>query len=124
MKAITRMASLVLMLAAAVLAAAEPDFSKVPGTVITHSPASARIYIGSPGIAVLKDGTYLAKCDEFGPGTTEFASAVTNVYRSHDRGKTWKRVARIDGLFWACIFTHRDAVYLLGTTHHHGRIVV
>ncbi len=107
-----------------IVPAAEADFSKVPGTIITHSPASTRVYIGSPGIAVLKDGAYLTKCDEFGPGTTEHVSAVSNVFRSQDGGKTWKRTARIDGLFWACIFTHRDAVYLLGTTHHHGRIVV
>jgi iduronate 2-sulfatase len=104
--------------------AAEPDFSKVPGTIITHSPASSKVYIGSPGIAVLKDGTYLTKCDEFGPGTTEHVSAVTNVFRSEDQGETWKRVAHLDGLFWANIFTYEDAVYLLGTTHHHGRIVI
>ena len=104
--------------------ATEPDFSKVPGTIITHSPASSKVYIGSPGIAVLKDGSYLTKCDEFGPGTTEHVSAVTNVFRSEDRGKTWKRVARLDDLFWANIFTHDGAVYLLGTTHHHGRIVI
>ncbi len=112
------------LLLAAVVQAAEPDISEVPGTIITHSPASTKVYIGSPGIAVLKDGAYLTKCDEFGPGTTEHTSAVTNVFRSDDRGNSWKRVARIDGLFWACIFTHQDAVYLLGTTHHHGRIVV
>lgn len=102
----------------------EPDFSKVPGTIITHSPASSGVYIGSPGIAVLKDGAYLTKCDEFGPATTEHVSAVTDVFRSEDRGKTWKQVARLDGLFWANIFTYEDAVYLLGMTHHHGRIVV
>ena len=103
---------------------AETDFSTVPGTIITYSPASSKVYIGSPGIAVLSDEVYLTKCDEFGPGTTEHVSAVTNVFRSQDRGKTWKRVARLDGLFWANIFTHEDAVYLLGTTHHHGRIVI
>ena len=115
---------LLLLALATTALAAEPDFSKVPGTIITHSPASSKVYIGSPGIAVLKDGSYLTKCDEFGPGTTEHVSAVTNVFRSEDRGKSWKQVARLDGLFWANIFTHRDAVYLLGMTHHHGRIVI
>ncbi len=109
---------------AAMTQAAEQDFSKVPGTIITYSPASSKVYIGSPGIAVLKDGVYLTKCDEFGPGTTEHVSAVTNVFRSEDRGKTWTGVARLDDLFWANIFTHEGAVYLIGTTHHHGRIVI
>lgn len=125
LSSLTRRVGMVALLAlAAVAQGAEPDFSKVPGTIVTHSPASSGVYIGSPGIAVLKDGAYLTKCDEFGPGTTEHVSAVTNVFRSEDRGKTWNRVARLDGLFWASIFTYEDAVYLMGTTHHHGRIVV
>ena len=104
--------------------AAEPDFSRVPGTVVAHTPASSGIYFGSPGIAVVGDGVYLAKNDEFGPGTTEHQRAVSNVYRSDDRGASWRRVARINGLFWASIFVHGDAVYLLGTEKHHGRIVI
>lgn len=119
-----RVSILALLTLTAVSRSAEPDFSKVPGTIITHSPASSKVYIGSPGIVVLKDGAYLTKSDEFGPGTTEHVSAVTNVFRSEDRGQTWKRIARLDALFWACIFTHKDAVYLLGTTHHHGRVVI
>ncbi|HSH15297.1 MAG TPA: exo-alpha-sialidase, partial [Verrucomicrobiae bacterium] len=52
-------------------ALAAADFSTVPGTIITHQPASTGIFLGSPGLAVLPDGTYLAKCDEFGPQSTE-----------------------------------------------------
>ena len=102
---------------------AELDFSKVPGVVVSHSPASTGIYLGSAGIAILPDGAYLAKCDEFGPGSTEHRSAATRVFRSEDRGATWQQTARIDGLFWANVFTHRGAAYLLGTVKHHGRIV-
>lgn len=102
----------------------EPDFSHVPGIVIAHTPASSGVYFGSPGIAVLRDGVYLAKCDEFGPGSTEHDRAVTRVFRSDDRGVSWRAVARIQGLFWASIFTHLDAVYMLGTEKHHGRLVV
>ena len=111
-----------LALASAVWAA-EPDLSKVPGVVITHSPASSGIYVGSPGIAILPDGAYLAKCDEFGPKSTEHQRAVTRVFRSEDRGGTWRQTARLEGLFWANIFTHRGGVYLLGTVKHHGPIV-
>ena len=103
---------------------AELDLSKVPGVVIDHSPASSGIYLGSAGIAVLPDGAYLTKCDEFGPKSTEHQRAVTRVHRSDDRGKTWRPVACLDGLFWANIFTHKSAAYLLGTVKHHGRIVM
>ena len=121
----TRIAtSLVFFLPAIATTAAEPDFSKVPGVVVDHSAASSGIYLGSAGIAVLPDGAYLTKCDEFGPKSTEHKRAVTRVHRSDDRGATWRPVARIDGLFWANIFTHKGAVYLLGTVKHHGRIVI
>lgn len=123
-------------LAAAVLAmtmvcsldAEEPkvDHSQVPGVVIAHSPASSGVYIGSPGIAILPDGSYLAKQDEFGPRSTEKTSAVTHVYRSADRGESWQHLSRVDGLFWANIFRHAGAVYMMGTTasHTHGHCVI
>ncbi len=110
--------------AAAPLVAAGPDLSLAPGTVITHMPASAQRYVGSPGIAILSDGAYLAKCDEFGPGTAEHRRARSFVFRSEDRGRTWQPVATIDGLFWANVFEHRGAAYLLGTTKHHGDVVI
>lgn len=116
----------VLFAVACPLVAVEPklDTSQVPGTVIAHYPKSGGKYVGSPGIAVVGDGVFLAKHDEFGPGTKEFESAITQLYRSEDAGKTWNRTHTFDGLFWASIFTHGDAVYLLGTDKHHGNIVL
>jgi hypothetical protein len=96
----------------------------VPGVVIAHSPASSNIYVGSAGITILDDGSYLAKHDEFGKGSTEYVSAITRVYHSTDHGDSWTRIATIDGLFWASIFVHRGAVYMLGTHHHPGSLVV
>jgi hypothetical protein len=108
----------------ALAAGALLDTSQVPGTVIAHYPQSGKKYVGSPGLAVMSDGIYLAKHDEFGPGTEEFKSAITQLYRSEDAGKTWKRTHTFDGLFWASIFTLDDSVYLLGTDKHHGNIVI
>src|SRR4051812_2898881 len=68
------------------------DVSSVSGTVIYHSPAASRIYVGSPGIARLSNGDYLAKCDDFGPGSSEDTLGVTRVFRSLDRGATWKQL--------------------------------
>jgi len=95
-----------------------------PGVAIHYSPAADKIYLGSPGIAKLSNGTYLAKCDEFGTGSVEHKKAVTLVFRSTDRGKSWQKLARIDGLFWASIFVHKNNVYLFGTDKHHGNTVI
>ncbi len=100
------------------------DSSSVPGTVIAHYPKSTGKYVGSPGIAIVGEGIYLAKHDEFGPGSTEHTSAVSQLYRSEDAGKTWQHTHTFNGLFWASIFTLDDAVYLLGTTKHHGDVVI
>lgn len=119
-------ACVVLVLGSAVssTALAERDFSQVPGVVVTHRPAAEGVYIGSPGIAVLEDGTYLTKFDEFGPQSTEKTSAKTHVFRSTDEGKTWEEIALLDGLFWASLFVHRGDVYLLGTTYGGGDAVI
>ena len=46
---------------------------EVPGVIMAYSPPSSGIYIGSPGIAVLPDGTYVAKYDDCGAASTEWA---------------------------------------------------
>jgi len=105
---------------------ARPDHAKVPGVVIAHSPAASGIYLGSPGIVVLPDGVYLAKHDEFGPRSTEGTNAITHVYRSTDRGRFWGHLARVEGLFWANIFCHEGALYMMGTSagHRQGHCVI
>ncbi len=95
-----------------------------PGTVITHSCANSGIYIGSPGIVIVRDGVYLAKHDEFGPMSTEHSLAVTHVYRSEDRGNSWNRIATVKGMFWASIFEYNNEIYMIGTDRHHGNIVI
>lgn len=109
---------------AVALPPAQANLTKVPGTVVFHSPAMAGLYVGSPGIAVLPDGAYLAKCDLFGPKSKEHESAISPVFRSEDKGQTWRQAARINGLFWANVFVHRGAAYLMGTDKNHGRIVI
>ena len=104
--------------------AATPDIAQVPGRVVFHSPAESGIYVGSPGIVQLPSGEYLAKCDEFGPRSTEETDAVTRVFRSRDRGETWTQLPAVHGIYWATIFEHEGAVYLMGPEHHFGRAVI
>lgn len=96
----------------------------VPGTVIAHQPASTEQYIGSPSLAVLPNGDYVASHDQFGPESSEFVQAITRVYRSSDKGKTWKNVSEIRGAFWSSLFVHRGALYLLGPDRHHGTVLI
>jgi len=101
--------------------AAAPDHSKVPGVVIAHYPARAGRYVGSPSIAVLPDGRYVASHDLFGRKTKYRAARV---YASADRGVTWERLADIDGAFWSGLFLHRHTLYLVGTSQQYGNVVI
>jgi hypothetical protein len=102
----------------------QADLSRILGTAIDHRPASEEVYNGSPSLAVLENGAYVASHDEFGPESSEFELAVTRVFRSPDRGRTWQQIATINGQFWSTLFHHADSLYLLGTDKHHGNVVI
>jgi hypothetical protein len=95
-----------------------------PGIIIDHSPASSGLYIGSPSIVILPNAEYLASHDFFGPKSAEFKAATSVVFASGDRGQSWKKIATLKPLFWAGLFVHRGDVYIMGTTKHHGNIVI
>ena len=95
-----------------------------PGVVINHSPAWTGLYVGSPAIAVLPNGDYVASHDFFGPKSNSTKSAPSLVFRSSDRGKTWKKVSDVQGAFWSSLFIHRGALYMLGTDREYGNILL
>lgn len=95
-----------------------------PGVVIDHSPAASGLYIGSPSLAVLPNGEYVASHDFFGPKSGEHERARTVVFNSSDRGSTWQKISEVHGAFWSSLFVHRDALYLLGPDRHHGAILI
>ncbi len=92
-----------------------------PGVVVAHCPAASQQYIGSPGLAVLSTGEYVASHDYFGPGSSQ---NVTVVYASSDRGETWEARATIRGQWWSTLFEHRLALYLFGTAAEYGHCVI
>lgn len=107
-----------------IIAQQQPDFSKVPGVVVAHKPKSGKIYLGSPSICKLPNGDYLVSHDNFGPYSTEHDFAVSNIYRSTNKGKTWQSVAEINGAFWSKLFVHNKEVYFIGTNKHHGNLLL
>lgn len=98
--------------------------SKVPGVVVDHIPATTKIYIGSPSICILPNGDYVASHDHFGPATTEHEQAVTAVFKSTDKGKSWIKISEIRGQFWSNLFVHRNILYIMGTWKHHGNFII
>jgi hypothetical protein len=111
-------------MAAAISADDRAPAPRPPGVVISHSPASSGQYIGSPGLAVLPGGAYMASHDLFGPKSSETVKGRTRLFRSDDKGQTWKHVSDIHGQYWSSLFVHRGALYLFGTDRHSGSIVI
>jgi len=101
--------------------AGKPDHSKTPGVVIDYIPAVTRTYIGSPSIVILPDGSYAASHDIFGPRS---AYRITRVFRSDDRGKTWRPQGRLDGQWWSGLFVHKGDLYIMGTSRRYGDVVI
>ena len=100
------------------------DPSKVPGIVIDHSFANTGRYIGSPSIAILPDGTYVASHDFFGPNANDTVSAASVVFSSRDKGKTWLKIADLNPLFWGKLFMHEGELYIIGTRHKYGDVLI
>ena len=95
-----------------------------PGVVIDHEPAASGRYIGSPSIAVLPNGTYVASHDFFGPNSGETTSGITRIFVSKDKGRTWQQTAELHDQFWSTLFVHHRQLYLIGTSAEYGRIVI
>jgi hypothetical protein len=97
---------------------------EVPGTVVAHSAASSGLYLGSPSICILPSGDYVASHDFFGPKSTEYERALTRIYKSTDKGKSWKQISEISGQFWSNLFVHNGDLYIMGTLKHYGNLVI
>ncbi len=78
-----------------------------------QSPSAGAIYLGSPSLLRLPDGSILASHDYFGSSTS---SNETAVFKSSDNGNTWTLQKKLTGIFWASLFCHQNNVYLLGTS--------
>lgn len=115
--------SLLLLLCTVTYSMAQ-KFAHVPGTVVCYQPASTQKYIGSPSLAILPNGDYVASHDFFGPQSSEWQQAVTTIYRSGNKGKSWKKISTVNGAFWSSLFVHKGDLYLLGPDRHHGTVLI
>lgn len=93
-----------------------------PGVVVATTPDIDGAYIGTPGIAILPDGSYVAAHDFFGKNKELYDR--TRVYGSRDRGATWSLLSEIPGQAWFTLFVHRGALYLHGTASRYGDLTI
>jgi len=93
----------------------------LPGVQITYSDPASDIYIGSPSIEILEDGTFIASQDYFGPGSN---FNTTTIYKSSDRGESWDSLTTLQGQFWSNLFEVKGALYIMGTTGRYGNLVI
>lgn len=92
-----------------------------PGIVIAESNDPQHVFLGSPSIAILPNGNYVASHDYFG---RETGGDSTAIYISEDRGKTWQWAAGLHGQFWSTLFIHDELLYILGNSKQNGDIVI
>ncbi|MFO7622471.1 MAG: sialidase family protein [Bacteroidales bacterium] len=118
------MRRIIAFLVIAVVFVIDGSAQKVPGTVVAHSAASDQKYLGSPSISILSSGDYVASHDFFGPGSTEYERAVTRIYRSANKGKSWNQISELNGQFWSNLFVHKGDLYIIGTYKHYGNLVI
>ncbi len=97
--------------------------NQVPGVIINHSPASSKIYLGSPGIAILPNGDYVVSHDCFGPGARA-KGFRTSIFNSKDKGKNWQHLTDIYGQYWSTLFLHKGSLYIMGTIGPYGYAVI
>lgn len=94
---------------------------EVPGVIVTKSVGGS--FVGSPAIVVMNDGSYIVSHDRYG-GIYKSTPRVTEVYRSEDKGVTWKKQGEVSRMYWASLFVHKDELYLMGTTGSIGDVVI
>ncbi|KVC45508.1 sialidase family protein [Burkholderia diffusa] len=92
-----------------------------PGIVIAHSPASSRVYLGSPALAILPDGAYVVAHDTFGAGSEQNTEML---YVSRDRGHSWRKLGELHGQYWSSLFVEGQALYIMGTSGFSGVPVI
>ncbi|MBR7962667.1 exo-alpha-sialidase [Burkholderia vietnamiensis] len=111
--------SLIALLCASCTAAAAPaqPVPPPPGDVIAHSRAATRIYLGSPSLAVLPNGDYVASFDTFGAAATQNR---VHIFTSHDKGATWSRLGDMQDQYWSSLFVVNGSLYLMGTNRSMG----
>lgn len=89
------------------------SFSNQGLSVVSYSDPRSKIYLGSPYVLKLENGTLLASHDTF------YYATGTHVFASHDNGLHWTFLTSVHDQYWSSLFLHDDgSIYLLGTNNN------
>ena len=78
-------------------------------------------YLCSPTLVRVPSGALIAGMDVFEGGGPQ---NLTLLFRSEDGGETWRYMCDLFPAYWGALFTHRGALYLLGTSTEHGHVLI
>lgn len=92
-----------------------------PGKVIAESTDPLNLLVGSPAIAVLPDGTYVASHDWSGD---KINGTYTSIYVSADKGQNWQLASTVKDLRWGGLFVLNGSLYLMGVKAAYGDISI
>ncbi len=86
----------------------------------------AQIYLGSPSVIRLEDGSLVATHDFFGKYAKNLdgENGLTAVYRSEDDGASWQQITFLDGAFWGNLFLCGGRLYHIGNAWEYGHVVI
>jgi hypothetical protein len=99
-----------------ILAAAQPaPLGPPPGVVIAASPDPQKVFVFSPSLTILPDGSYVASYD---------TRSHVIIKTSGDRGASWKQLADLPGQKWSTLFVHRGGLYLIGVIGGKGSMII
>ena len=90
---------------------------------INESTNPELIYLGNPSIVILPDGSYIDSHTWGGPGAQPEERGVM-IFRSTDRGNTWKHIAHFQGQTMSNLFLHSSDLYLMGTGPGWGPVII
>ncbi len=91
------------------------DLSKVPGTVVTHLPATSEHYLGSPCIVIMPNGKYVVSYDINSWDKSVPLYDKTVIFESSNKGKTWTKLTELMTQHWSTLFYHNNSLYIIGT---------
>ncbi len=104
--------------------APKDPYTPPPGVVITYHAPSSGLYVASPSIAILPDGSYVACHDFYGPNSKEVNDSKTRIFKSTNMGKSWKQISKLKNQYYSDLFVHKGVLYLLGVTSPNSNITI
>lgn len=91
--------------------------STLPVAEAVWLPERPHVYLGSPSILQLDDGSWLLSHDFFGESTCD---ATVQLLRAPSRDGPFEPVGAVSPMYWATLFRHAGATYLIGVDSGDG----